>query len=64
MNTACKDCTERYVGCHSECEKYQAYLDELYDMREKIRKGKMDEREFKSYKKRKDYKRNNTYKRS
>ena len=21
---SCKDCTERYVGCHSYCEKYKA----------------------------------------
>lgn len=20
--SCCKDCTERYVGCHSKCEKY------------------------------------------
>ena len=19
---SCKDCTERYIGCHSKCEKY------------------------------------------
>ena len=21
---SCKDCTERYIGCHSYCEKYKA----------------------------------------
>ena len=23
---ACKDCTERYVGCHSDCDKYKDFL--------------------------------------
>ena len=21
----CKDCTDRHIGCHSKCEKYQAF---------------------------------------
>lgn len=21
----CKDCTERYLGCHSECDRYKEY---------------------------------------
>lgn len=25
MNAPCKDCPDRYVGCHSQCEKYQAF---------------------------------------
>lgn len=28
MNAPCKDCMERYVGCHSKCEKYIAYKEE------------------------------------
>ena len=24
----CKDCTERHVGCHSECEKYARFCAE------------------------------------
>lgn len=28
----CKDCPDRYLGCHSECEKYIAY-DILNDIR-------------------------------
>lgn len=23
----CKDCTNRYFGCHSECDKYKAFRD-------------------------------------
>lgn len=26
-DSPCKGCTERYVGCHSECEKYITYVD-------------------------------------
>jgi len=55
MRTApCKDCTNRILGCHSTCEKYQEYaahqaktnnnrfLDHLKDeyFKEKYRKGK------------------------
>lgn len=25
MTAPCKDCPNRYVGCHSECRAYQAY---------------------------------------
>lgn len=25
MRAPCKDCKDRMIGCHSTCEKYQAY---------------------------------------
>lgn len=25
MNSPCKDCKERHLGCHSRCEAYQSY---------------------------------------
>lgn len=25
MKVPCKDCTDRHLGCHSECEKYKAF---------------------------------------
>lgn len=25
MNVPCRDCTERFVGCHSQCVKYTNY---------------------------------------
>lgn len=28
-NSPCKDCTRRVVGCHSACEDYSAYKQEL-----------------------------------
>ena len=33
----CKECTERHVGCHSECEKYAKF-------RELLMKGKAAQR--------------------
>lgn len=29
MKAPCKDCTERANGCHSRCEEYIAYTQEL-----------------------------------
>lgn len=28
MKSPCKDCPDRYVGCHERCNKYLAYADE------------------------------------
>lgn len=25
MKAPCKDCDERYAGCHSKCERYKAF---------------------------------------
>ena len=33
LNSPCKDCTDRALGCHGRCEKYKAYrveVDKLY----------------------------------
>lgn len=27
-NAPCKDCKERHVGCHAECEMYKEYAEE------------------------------------
>lgn len=32
----CKDCTERHIGCHGECERYQEY-DRQNELRRKHR---------------------------
>ena len=36
VNAPCKDCTDRKIGCHSECKAYQDYN----AIREMIRKKK------------------------
>lgn len=29
MKNYCKDCQNRYVGCHIECEKYKKFKEDL-----------------------------------
>lgn len=36
----CYKCTERFPRCHSNCEKYQAYLLELNNIKENIKNEK------------------------
>lgn len=37
----CKDCTERHIGCHSECEKYARFCAENEKRKELQRRDKM-----------------------
>lgn len=39
MNS-CYGCTDRHIGCHSECEKYKAYCAERAELKAKINKNK------------------------
>lgn len=42
MICKCKECTERYVGCHSSCEhykKYREYLAEKKAIKDKKKKA-------------------------
>ena len=32
----CKDCTDRHVGCHAECETYNAFVKEREEFRQMI----------------------------
>ena len=34
MTVPCRECPDRYVGCHSKCDKYKEYADELHKIRE------------------------------
>lgn len=45
MKAPCKDCTERAAGCHSNCEKYIAFTEEL----KKARQNKEMQRIIKDY---------------
>lgn len=40
IEPSCKDCKERYVGCHSHCEKYLEFRKQLdeYNQKEKEEK--------------------------
>lgn len=32
MNSPCEDCCDRYLGCHSKCEKYKNYRNKLNEI--------------------------------
>lgn len=46
MKTPCKDCTDRYIGCHGECELYLDYRAEINKCREIANKQKEDDYYF------------------
>jgi len=37
MKNPCKDCPNRYPGCHSKCERYKAWKQEWDKLKEKER---------------------------
>lgn len=41
----CKDCPDRYLGCHSECERYADFCREL----ERIRAARKEGSELNAY---------------
>ena len=48
---SCKDCKDRHVGCHSNCEIYKEYTRELEEKKHMIKEAKNKDREYKNYKK-------------
>ena len=45
INSKCKGCTKRVVGCHSTCEDYKEFRKEL----DKQNEAERADREFSSY---------------
>lgn len=43
IKSPCCGCTDRYIGCHSCCEKDKQYHEELYNAKRVINKRKRDE---------------------
>lgn len=43
---SCKGCTNRYVGCHSQCEDYQNDVLRRHELKEKVYAAKEKERIF------------------
>ena len=41
MRVPCKDCSDRFVSCHSSCDKYRSWKQDLDSIREKVLKEKM-----------------------
>ena len=31
----CKGCTDRYIACHDNCQRYQAWKAEVYEVQQK-----------------------------
>lgn len=48
-NCCCKDCKERYVGCHSKCQQYIKERDEYEALKKIIAKAKVKDSVFRSY---------------
>ena len=46
----CKDCTDRHVGCHSECETYKMYRSELDKQNAERAARKAKQRDWREYK--------------
>lgn len=46
----CKNCTDRYLGCHDHCEKYQNQVKERNEHREQIAKAKAVDVDYQSFK--------------
>jgi len=40
----CKECAERHMGCHSECERYLKYKQQIKEIHEKVNFRKLMER--------------------
>lgn len=34
MNAPCRDCTERHLGCHSNCSRYESYKKDIEKTKE------------------------------
>lgn len=39
IDAPCKDCTDRHYKCHSECEKYKAYKEDVKHFHENVEKS-------------------------
>ena len=42
MRQPCLNCPDRHTGCHSSCEKYLAYKEELARIKDKMAKEKQE----------------------
>lgn len=54
--TVCKDCPDREIGCHANCERYAEDKRALREHIETVREAKNKDKEYLDYK-RKKYKR-------
>lgn len=43
INAPCRDCPDRYLGCHDTCKKYISYKEALKEINEREYKKKRSE---------------------
>ena len=48
--TCCRECNERYPGCHDKCPKYLAQKQNMDEQREKVCKAKEQDEPYDQYK--------------
>ena len=41
MSESCKNCPDRYLGCHSNCDKYKQFKEEIAEIKRKQQKGRI-----------------------
>lgn len=46
MTAPCKDCPDRYPGCHSKCDKYQAFHKENAERLEQNKQRQIQRADF------------------
>ena len=49
INCPCKDCTDRHIACHCECEKYKEFKENREQINQEIRKKAEQENSLISY---------------
>lgn len=49
MKAPCKDCDERYAGCHAKCERYKAFDTDNKERLDKKRRILDAENDFTAY---------------
>lgn len=50
LQAPCKDCNDRHVGCHAECQKYKDYKTEHAKQQTFIRRLDEEDNAFRCYK--------------
>lgn len=40
VSEPCKNCPDRYLGCHSNCDKYKQFKKEIAERKRKNQKGR------------------------
>ena len=50
IKSPCLNCSDRHIGCHSECDKYKEFTESRQSENEKISAERISDMQYKSYK--------------